>query len=230
MVSLGLAGGQTPLSLRDIPPTTQGRTIQSVPPYEIGGSTRSAGGSMHAQWLTGSNQLAIPIEQTWDALLNPLVLKQCIPGCESFTETSPNHFAATIKLGIGMIAVRFQAQIELTNLIAPTNNLPASCTLLFTGDAGALGFAKGEAHIELRTLESASTTTELHWRALPVLGGKIATLAGRMVQGLALQLSGQFFKRFEEVVMPSASQKTSQTLFVKIKHWFQRTFTQGDKP
>jgi hypothetical protein len=159
----------------------------------------------------------MPVEHVWQELLNPTTLQQCIPGCESFQETQPNHFTATVKVGIGMIAVRFKAKIELADLVAPNR-----CALIFSGDAGALGSAKGIAHIELAA--SSDTVTILHWRAKPELGGKIATLAGRMLQGLSQQLSGQFFKRFEQVLIDPKTNETKPTLFTKIKNWFQQRF------
>jgi carbon monoxide dehydrogenase subunit G len=159
----------------------------------------------------------MPVDHVWQELLSPTTLQHCIPGCESFTETTPHHFAATIKVGIGMIAVRFKAHIELTDMEAPNR-----CTLIFSGDAGALGSAKGIAHIELTA--SSETATTLHWRAKPELGGKIATLAGRMLQGLSQQLSGQFFKRFEQVITQPSTNETDPTLFTKIKNWLQQKF------
>ena len=143
---------------------------------------------------------------------------------------SDDEMAKVFNLGIGMIAVRFAAQIELTNLVTPSMSESPSCTLLFSGDAGALGFAKGEAHIELHsnTCEAQSTestaNTQLRWRAKPELGGKIATLAGRMVQGLAQQLSAQFFKRFEQAITHSTSNPMPQTRWTKIKNWLLQRF------
>lgn len=126
------------------------------------------------------------------ALADPEILRQCIPGCEELIAHSPTDFEAKVLLKIGPVKARFAGEVKLDLSAAPD-----AMSLTGEGKGGAVGFARGGADV---TLEQDGDATILRYTAKAQVGGKIAQLGSRLIQGTAKKLAGKFFTKFAEVV------------------------------
>ena len=126
------------------------------------------------------------------ALNDPEILRQCIPGCEELIQLSDTELEAKVVLKIGPVKARFSGAVTLD-----TSRAPDAMSLTGEGKGGAAGFAKGGADV---TLEQDGDATILRYSAKAKVGGKIAQLGSRLIQGTAKKLSGKFFTSFGEVV------------------------------
>ncbi len=140
--------------------------------------------------MTGSRALPMSQQIVWDALNNAEILKACIPGCEKFELTEPNTYAVGTAIKIGPVAARFNGRVTLTDIVAPT-----SYQLQFDAQGGVAGFGKGSSRVELKP---AGSGCELHYTVNSTVGGKIAQLGQRLIDGAAKSLAEDFFRRFEE--------------------------------
>lgn len=140
--------------------------------------------------MQGNRQLAVTQQQTWDALNDPEVLKACIPGCEKVEPTGENQYAVAMALKIGPVAAKFAGKINLSDL-----QPPQSYTIGFDGQGGAAGFGKGTAQVKLTPNEGGC---DLGYTVHASVGGKIAQLGQRLIDGAAKSLAEDFFKRFDE--------------------------------
>ena len=142
--------------------------------------------------MQGSRRLAVTQQQAWDALNDPQVLKTCIPGCDNVEATGENQYAVGMAVRIGPVAARFAGKIQLIDVLPPN-----SYTLSFEGQGGAAGFGKGTAKVNLAPpLEGAGC--ELSYTAQAQVGGKIAQVGQRLVDGVARSMAEDFFRRFDE--------------------------------
>ncbi len=130
-------------------------------------------------------------EQTWRALNDPDILRACIPGCESVERTQDTEMAVVMRAKVGPVSARFRGKMQLSNL-----NPPQSYTVSFEGQGGAMGFGKGHADVSLAA-ESGGTT--LTYVVVAQVGGKLAQIGSRLIDGAALKLADDFFARFIEV-------------------------------
>lgn len=142
--------------------------------------------------MTGSRALPMSQQIVWDALNNAEILKACIPGCEKFELTEPNTYAVGTAIKIGPVAARFQGKVTLTDIVAPR-----SYQLQFDAQGGVAGFGKGSSKVELKPAGSGQGC-ELHYTVNSTVGGKIAQLGQRLIDGAAKSLAEDFFRRFEE--------------------------------
>lgn len=126
--------------------------------------------------------------KVWEGLNNPDVLRSCIPGCEQLDKISPTDFIATAKLKIGPLSATFKGKVTLSDLEPPTR-----CRLTGEGQGGVAGFAKGGAEVVL-TPEGDGTV--LTYTAKASVGGKLAQIGQRLIDGAAKQIADDFFKRF----------------------------------
>lgn len=140
--------------------------------------------------MQGSRQLAVTQQQAWEALNDPEVLKACIPGCDSIEATGENAYALVNAIKIGPVAAKFKGSIQLADVNAPT-----SYTLNFEGNGGAAGFGKGSAKV---TLTPNDAGCELGYTVNATVGGKIAQVGQRLIDGVAKSMAESFFKRFDE--------------------------------
>ncbi len=151
--------------------------------------------------MQGTRQLKVQQQQAWDALNNPEVLKVCIPGCDRIEASGENEFSMGTALKIGPVSAKFSGKIMLSDM-----NPPASYTLNFEGQGGVAGFGKGTAKV---TLTPNAEGCELSYSVTAQVGGKIAQLGQRLIDGVAKSLSEEFFKRFdaetERLYPPSAT-------------------------
>jgi len=139
--------------------------------------------------MQASRSLAITQQQAWEALNDPAILKACIPGCDKLESTGENQFVVGMALKIGPVSAKFSGKIHLADL-----NPPASYTLSFEGQGGVAGFGKGTASVTLVPTESGC---ELQYTVHAQVGGKIAQLGQRLIDGAAKSLAEDFFKRFD---------------------------------
>ena len=140
--------------------------------------------------MQASRQLAVTQQQAWDALNDPEVLKLCIPGCDKVVATEPGRFVVGVAVKIGPVSARFNGKITLSDMDPPN-----SYTLSFDGQGGAAGFGKGTAKV---TLLANDAGCELGYTVHAQVGGKIAQLGQRLVDGAARSMAEDFFKRFDD--------------------------------
>src|SRR5262249_3660693 len=138
--------------------------------------------------FSGRYVIPAPAETVWAGLNDPDTLKACIPGCETIDKTDPTNFVATATLKIGPVKARFQGKGGLSDL-DPAHR----CRLTGEGQGGVAGFAKGEAEVVL-TPEGDGTV--LTYTAKASVGGKLAQIGQRLIDGAARQIADDFFGRF----------------------------------
>jgi uncharacterized protein len=145
--------------------------------------------------MTMTGQVALPAsrETVWRALNDPDVLKACIPGCQSFERTGENGFAAVAKLRIGPVSATFKGNVTLSDLDPPNGY-----KINGEGQGGIAGFAKGGATVSLS--DAAGGGTLLSYDVVANVGGKIAQLGARLIDGTAKKLADQFFQNFASAV------------------------------
>ncbi|WP_214473058.1 carbon monoxide dehydrogenase subunit G [Mesorhizobium sp. dw_380] len=143
--------------------------------------------------IEGEERIAAPVQKVWEALNNPAVLKQSIPGCQSLEKKSDTQMAATVVLKIGPIKATFNGEVTLKNL-----KPPHAYTIHGEGKGGVAGFAKGGADVTLT--EDGPNATVLKYAAKAEVGGKIAQLGSRLIESTSKKLAGQFFSSFGEKV------------------------------
>jgi carbon monoxide dehydrogenase subunit G len=141
--------------------------------------------------MQGSRHLGVSQQQAWDALNDPEVLKACIPGCDRVEPTGENQYAMGMAVKIGPVSARFNGKIQLADVLPPN-----SYTLNFEGQGGAAGFGKGSARVSLAP-PAEGGGCELTYTAQAQVGGKIAQVGQRLVDGVAKSMAEEFFKRFD---------------------------------
>ena len=140
--------------------------------------------------MQGSRQLAITQQQAWDALNDPAVLKTCIPGCDKVESTGENQYSIGMAVKIGPVSAKFSGKITLSDIKAPE-----SYTISFEGQGGPAGFGKGNAKVQLTPNEQGHV---LSYTVQASVGGKVAQLGQRLIDGAAKSMAEDFFKRFDD--------------------------------
>lgn len=140
--------------------------------------------------MQGKRLLAITQQQAWDALNDPEVLKTCIAGCDKVERSGENQFVVGVAIKIGPVSAKFSGKIALADMVPPH-----SYTLSFEGQGGPAGFGKGSAKVQLT---AATGGTELSYSVQASVGGKIAQLGQRLIDGVAKSMAEDFFKRFDQ--------------------------------
>ena len=158
--------------------------------------------------LIGSYKLNVKKEIVWQALNDPDILKQCIPGCESFVKESSTVFSAAATNQIGPMNATFSGKVILSNI-----KENESYTISGEGQSVA-GFANGNA--EVKILEENGSTT-LSYKVDVNVGGKIAQLGSRLISGVAKKMSDYFFGRFADIVSPVLKEEKKTDRVVKEK-------------
>ena len=140
------------------------------------------------------DEIALPlsVEEVWQALNDPEILQQAIPGCLSLEQVSETELAAKVKVKIGPVAATFKGQVTLSDL-----NPPTSYVISGSGTGGVAGSAKGEAKV---TLMPDGAHCLLSYDVSAVVSGKIAQLGSRLVESTAKKLSQQFFDNFTNLI------------------------------
>ena len=124
--------------------------------------------------MNGEHNLPVDRKTVWNALINPEVLKQSIPGCTELEESQTNEFKAIVALKIGPDSAKFNSEVKLSDI-----DLYKSYRISGQGKGGAAGFAKGGANI---TLEDNENGTILKYEVDAQIGGKLAQLASRLIE------------------------------------------------
>ncbi|RIJ88372.1 SRPBCC family protein [Ralstonia solanacearum] len=146
--------------------------------------------------LTQTHLLPVPLQTAWDALNDPAVLQRCIPGCESVTAAAEHAYDIAMTAAVGPVKARFKGRMELADIVPPR-----SYTLHFDGQGGAAGFGKGTAQVQLTP--EGPTVTRLSYTAHAQVGGKLAQIGSRLVDGAARKLADEFFQRFASEFGPA---------------------------
>jgi hypothetical protein len=146
--------------------------------------------------MTGEYRIAAPRETVWAALNDPDVLRSCIAGCETLDKTSDTEFTAKVKAKVGPVSASFAGKVNLTD-IDPPNGYRISGE----GEGGVAGFAKGGAVVKLEDVEGG---TKLTYDVEAQIGGKLAQLGGRLINGVAKKMADEFFANFAKAMSPPA--------------------------
>ena len=139
--------------------------------------------------LQGSVTIPSTPDKVWQALNNPDVLRQCIPGCEEVRQISPEEMHARVMLKLGPVRANFVGKVKLTD-VRPVQG----CTLNFEGSGGSAGFAKGSSVINLSATPEG---TRLDYTAQASVAGKLGQIGGRLMDASARQLADRFFVAFK---------------------------------
>ena len=158
--------------------------------------------------LTGSYYLKVKKEVVWKALNNPEILKQCIPGCESFEKENSTTFNAVATNQIGPMNATFSGKVKISNV-----QENRSYTLAGEGQSS-VGFANGSANIMLTEKDG---TTNLTYTVNVSVGGKVAQLGSRLIDGVAKKMADYFFGRFSDIVSPIEKNEKETGKLVKEK-------------
>ncbi|UTD28570.1 carbon monoxide dehydrogenase subunit G [Bradyrhizobium sp. WD16] len=149
-----------------------------------------------AMTMNGEVQLPASRDVVWSKLNDPEVLKACIPGCEELEKTSDNEFRATAKMKVGPVSARFKGRVTLSDF-DPPNGYKISGE----GEGGVAGFAKGGASVHLADKDGGTLLT---YDVEAQIGGKLAQLGQRLINGSAKKLADEFFAKFAEAVKAQA--------------------------
>ena len=151
-------------------------------------------------------------QQVWEMLLDPETLAAVIPGCQGVEKISDTHFRADVTLGIGPVKGRYRAEVKLSDL-----DPPKAVTL--TGHAeGGLGFGNGEGRVTLRSLPDGGTA--IHYAYQAGIGGKVASIGGRLLDGAARVIIGQFFAALARQAGGGSAASAGPSLLVRLRQWF----------
>jgi len=145
-----------------------------------------------AMTMSGAYQLSAPREVVWAKLNDAEVLKACIPGCEELEKVSDTEFRAVAKMKVGPVSARFKGRVTLSDLDPPNGYKIAG-----EGEGGVAGFAKGGATV---TLAEQDGGTALTYNVEAQIGGKLAQLGQRLINGSAKKLADEFFSNFADAV------------------------------
>lgn len=139
--------------------------------------------------LTDQRDIKADVATVWAAILDPDVLMACIPGCESLTGTPEDGFEAVVVQKVGPVKARFTGAVKLSDMVEHQ-----SLRISGEGKGGAAGFAKGGANV---TLTPTETGTTLSYEVEANVGGKLAQLGSRIIDGFAKKMADEFFTRFQ---------------------------------
>ncbi len=165
----------------------------------------------------------------WAALLNPEVLMAAVPGCESMTGSPEKGFEAVVVQKVGPVKARFTGIVRLSEMV-PEHSL----TISGEGKGGPAGYAKGGAQVTLTAIPGG---TRLGYSVEANVGGKLAQLGSRIIDGFAKKMADDFFTRFQAAIEgPDAAQETvadsgksDKGWFKRLAEWLARIFRGGNK-
>jgi uncharacterized protein len=143
-----------------------------------------------AMTMTGEATLPAPRPKVWALLNDPDVLKACIPGCQSLERVGDHGFAAVARVKIGPVAATFKGKVQISDIVPDVGY-----TIVGEGEGGVAGFAKGGAKVSLADAEGG---TVLSYAVEAQVGGKIAQLGSRLIDGVAKSMADKFFSSFAE--------------------------------
>ena len=142
--------------------------------------------------FTGEYKVPASRDKVWEALNDVDVLKLCIDGCEELNKDSDTEFSAKVTAKVGPVRAKFTGKVTLSDIDPPNGY-----TISGEGQGGVAGFAKGGAIVKLVDGDGA---TFLHYEAKAEVGGKLASVGSRLVEGVAKKTADDFFGKFVEIV------------------------------
>ena len=142
--------------------------------------------------MTGEQLIPLPQEATWRALNYTAILKDCIPGCETIEQVSDSEYQLTMTARVGPVSAKFKGRMTLSDVDPPN-----AYTLVFEGQGGVAGFAKGQANVQLTPNAEG---TRLGYAVKAMIGGKLAQVGSRLIDGVARKMAEQFFTAFNQRV------------------------------
>lgn len=152
--------------------------------------------------IQGERLLAVPRADVWRALNDPAVLQRCVPGCDSFEADGDNKYRVAMQATVGPVRARFTGKLQISDVVPLT-----SYALTFEGSGGVAGFGKGTANV---FLEEAEQGTRLRYSAQAQVGGRLAQVGARLIDGVTKRMADDFFTRFtNELVTPQAAEAGS---------------------
>jgi carbon monoxide dehydrogenase subunit G len=170
--------------------------------------------------LSDTREIKADPKVVWDAILNPDVLKECIPGCQSLTGSVAEGYEAVVKQKVGPVSATFTGLVQLSDIIEGK-----SLKISGEGKGGVAGFAKGGANVSFEPMEGG---TRLTYEAEANVGGKIAQLGSRIIDSFAKKLADEFFTRFQAAVedpedeVAATAEEAVADSEEKKKGWFKR--------
>ena len=147
--------------------------------------------------MISEQRIPASLDEVWTALNNTEILKQAMPGCESFDAVEENKFEAKITAKVGPVKAKFKFNVEMTDIDAPNGY-----TIMGEGQGGVAGFAKGSAKVDLT---EDGTDTILAYNVQANVGGKLAQLGARLIDGAAKKMDDEFFGNFNELLSDNDS-------------------------
>jgi carbon monoxide dehydrogenase subunit G len=151
--------------------------------------------------MTGEFRIPAPRQRVWEGLNDPEVLKQCIPGCQALEKVSDTEFNGRVVASVGPVRATFGGKVTLSDL-----DPPQSYTISGEGSGGVAGFAKGGAKVNLA--EDGGTTL-LTYAVQAQVGGKLAQVGSRLIDGVARKMANDFFGHFAAVMAPEQPATTT---------------------
>lgn len=145
-----------------------------------------------AMTMNGTVDLPASREVVWRMLNDPAVLKTCIPGCQSLEGSAEEGFQAVAKIKIGPVSATFGGKVNLSDLDPPNGYRISG-----EGEGGVAGFAKGGAEVKLVEIPGG---TQLSYDVEANIGGKLAQLGARLINGVAKKMADEFFAKFAAAV------------------------------
>ena len=149
--------------------------------------------------MTGEFRIPAPRERVWQGLNDPEILKQAIPGCQTIEKLSDTEFSAKVVAKVGPVKATFNGKVTLSDL-----DPPKAYTITGEGTGGVAGFAKGSAKVHLD--EDGGGASVLRYEVQAHVGGKLAQIGSRLIDGTSRKMAEDFFARFAAVVAPEATQ------------------------
>ena len=172
--------------------------------------------------LEGEFKIGAPRAEVWAMLMDADVLRACIPGCQSLEKVGDNSLQAVAKVKVGPVAATFKGKVDLLDLDPPNGYRISG-----EGEGGVAGFAKGGATVKLSDIPDG---TKLSYDVEAHVGGKLAQLGARLIDGVAKKMADQFFADFASAVArqqgvapsaaPEAQKQEAQGLLQRLIAWF----------
>lgn len=138
--------------------------------------------------IQGEKILAASRQDVWRALNDPAVLQRCLAGCDTFEADGENHYRVALQASVGPVRARFAGKLQLLDLVPPS-----SYALAFEGSGGVAGFGKGNARVKL---DDVPEGTRLRYTAQAQVGGRLAQVGARLIDGVTQRMADDFFSRF----------------------------------
>jgi carbon monoxide dehydrogenase subunit G len=161
--------------------------------------------------MTGEQLIPVPQQKVWEGLNDPEVLKACIPGCETIERVSDTEYRVAMTAAVGPVKAKFNGKLLLADLDPPN-----SYKLSFEGSGGAAGFGKGGAQV---ALAPDGAGTKLTYKASAQVGGKLAQVGSRLIDGVSRKMADEFFQRFNTRLAGPAPAVAAEAVMVEKGPW-----------